>query len=153
MKTTLKELFERREALREQLGDMICQHKSETAGFGDSWPGAQLEITAMEQHVAAVEVLIEAEACRLHLVVSPAHHGFYATDDDSYDGPPAPCGWGLKPADAIADLVEALQAEAEMLATALKLKRRDVSRRGSSPCQSESGTRQGALRNGKGDKT
>ena len=148
MKTTLKELFERREALDEQLCDTVAQHKAETALAGDSWPGAQLEITAMEQHVAAVEVLIEAEACRLHLVVSPAHHGFYATDDNSYDGPPAPCGWGLKPADAIADLVEALQAEADMLAKALTLKRRDVSGRGSGPCQSESGTRQRPLRNG-----
>lgn len=153
MNETLKQLFERREALYEQLCDTEAQHKAECALAGDSWPGASVEITAMEQHVEAVEVLIEAEGKRLNLTCSPAHHGFYATDDNSYDGPPAPCGWGLTPAAALEDLVHELQAEADSLAKALKLKRRDVSRRGSDPCRIESRTRQGALRNGKGDKT
>ena len=86
MNRTLDELLERRDALNEQLGDMETQHKAETAHYGDSWPGAQVEIEAMRQHVAALDREIEAA---------------------------------------------------------------DVSRRGSSPCQSESGTPQGALRKAK----
>lgn len=116
--TKLKELTDRREALEEQLGDMISQHKSETAFAGDSWPGAQVEILAMEQHVATLATAIEAEGKHLNFKVDPAHHGFYATDDDTYDGT-GPCGWGLQPADAVQDLMEALDAEAEALRGAL----------------------------------
>lgn len=116
--TKLNELTERRDALEEQLGDMICQHKSETAHYGDSWPGAQVEIVAMQQHVATVAKAIEAEGDSLNFKVEPAHHGFYATDDDTYDGT-GPSGWGLEPADAIQDLMGALDAEAEALRGAL----------------------------------
>lgn len=117
--TTLNEHVERREALDEQLGDMVSQHKAETCHYGDSWPGAQVEIHAMELHVATMSREIEAEGERLNFKVSPATHGFYATDDDTYDGPPAPCGWGLTKADAIQDLMYQLDAEAEALAGAL----------------------------------
>jgi len=42
-------------AVGEQLGDTIAEHRSETAAFGDSWPGAQIQISNMWAHLHALE--------------------------------------------------------------------------------------------------
>lgn len=78
------------------------------------------------------------------LKIVPAYMGFDAWDDNSFDGDPCECGWGETAAEAEADLLERLA----YWNPALYEIATDVSRRGSDPCQLESRTRQGALRNG-----
>lgn len=43
------------DAIGEHLGETICQHRSETAMFGDSWPGAQIEISRMHERLRELE--------------------------------------------------------------------------------------------------
>lgn len=46
---TVNDLHDTVEALSENLGEVESQHQSETACYGDSWPGAQIEISNMGQ--------------------------------------------------------------------------------------------------------
>jgi hypothetical protein len=57
-----KRLAEVREALegaRECHGDTVAQHRSETAAFGDSWPGAQSQIAGQAKAIDALECELE----------------------------------------------------------------------------------------------
>lgn len=38
------ELADELDQANEILGELICQHRSECALYGDSWPGAQIDI-------------------------------------------------------------------------------------------------------------
>jgi hypothetical protein len=45
----------------EALAEIEAQHLSETAQFGDSWPGAQLEIAALRAEVNRLRALLSAK--------------------------------------------------------------------------------------------
>ena len=57
---TYDELCEAHDQLSQQLGEIIAEHRSETAMFGDSWPGAQIQIADMQRVVRELEARIEA---------------------------------------------------------------------------------------------
>jgi phage shock protein A len=48
------------EALEEQYGDMLSQHRAEIALAGDSWPGACLQLDEMRQRIADAEAELNA---------------------------------------------------------------------------------------------
>lgn len=71
-----EEILEGIEAVDEQLGEIECQHRSECALFGDSWPGAQLQIAEIRSHLG--ELRTEAEARGL---LDPAGAEAFGNDD------------------------------------------------------------------------
>ena len=54
------ELCDDLDGCREALGEIEAQHRSETAAFGDSWPGAQIQIRDGRAHLAELEARFEA---------------------------------------------------------------------------------------------
>lgn len=48
------------DGVRECYGDSYAEHRGETALYGDSWPGAQLQLQAMHDTMAEIEAEIEA---------------------------------------------------------------------------------------------
>lgn len=48
------ELIEQIEHAQEALGETVSQHRAETAMYGDSWPGAQLQIADMRRDLSAL---------------------------------------------------------------------------------------------------
>lgn len=78
---TIEELEEFVMFGNENLGELIAQHRAETAAFGDSWPGAQIQI----QNLA--EDLRNASA-ELDRRVKEDAEGFWAallTDADNWE--------------------------------------------------------------------
>ena len=57
---TFDELCEAHDDICQRLGETIAQHRSETAMFGDSWPGAQIQIAEMQEHERELRARIEA---------------------------------------------------------------------------------------------
>ena len=63
---TLEELLAREAELSEDLGgaedcyyDTMAEHKGEVARFGDSWPGAQLQLQQMSRGIDAMEASLK----------------------------------------------------------------------------------------------
>jgi len=42
-------------SLVQQLGETKAQHDSETSAFGDSWPGAQIEMAELREQIAMLD--------------------------------------------------------------------------------------------------
>ncbi len=59
-KFTYDELCEALQGLQEHYGETYAQHRNETAQFGDSWPGAQIELSEMGASVRKLEAEIQA---------------------------------------------------------------------------------------------
>lgn len=59
-KFTYRELCEALQGLQEHYGETYAQHRNETKQFGDSWPGAQIELSEMSASVRKLEAEIEA---------------------------------------------------------------------------------------------
>ena len=55
-----EELAEALDYLSQEYGETYSQHKGETARFGDSWPGAQIQLHNMWQNIRQVEIEIAA---------------------------------------------------------------------------------------------
>lgn len=55
-----EEMCEALQGLQEHYGETYAQHRNETAQFGDSWPGAQIELSEMGASVRKLEAEIEA---------------------------------------------------------------------------------------------
>lgn len=53
--TRYEMLCESLEAAEESLGELVCQHRSEVALYGDSWPGALLQIQDATDMVAKLK--------------------------------------------------------------------------------------------------
>lgn len=49
------DMVEGLDGLQQQYGEMYAEHRSETAMFGDSWPGAQPQLRAMRQTITRLE--------------------------------------------------------------------------------------------------
>jgi hypothetical protein len=45
--------------LCEQLGEMTAEHRGEVARFGDSWPGAQLDLAHLRGVIDAIELRLD----------------------------------------------------------------------------------------------
>ena len=78
MTDRVAELREEYDQTLEQLGETIAEHKSETALYGDSWPGAQLDIGRLQRAVSNLEGLLaaaKAEAAGNELEVKYASCG------------------------------------------------------------------------------
>lgn len=52
---TTEEKHEALEAMCETLGMIESQHNAEVAGYGDSWPGAQIQIHELKVQIAEIE--------------------------------------------------------------------------------------------------
>lgn len=50
------ELAEAHDQLCQQYGEMHAEHRGETARFGDSWPGAQIDLHNLWQIIRGVEI-------------------------------------------------------------------------------------------------
>jgi hypothetical protein len=49
---TLEDLFEELDWVEENLGEIETQHIAETNHYGDSWPGAQIQIRELKERIA-----------------------------------------------------------------------------------------------------
>ncbi len=79
------ELCEAIEQTREHLGETECQHRSEVAFAGDSWPGACLDIQRIRDHLRT----LDAEHDRRFPPAPPAAYTVedIEVDDDESDIP------------------------------------------------------------------
>ena len=57
---SLEQLWEDYDALSQQAGELEAEHRSETAAFGDSWPGAQIQVRRAKD--AAAEAMRRIKA-------------------------------------------------------------------------------------------
>lgn len=53
-------LLEELDIAIEMYGETRAQHINETAQFGDSWPGAQIELSEMASDIAKLEARLKA---------------------------------------------------------------------------------------------
>jgi len=57
---TYERLVEDYMIIREHAGEVECQHKSECAGFGDSWPGAAIQVANLKEAERKAKAAMEA---------------------------------------------------------------------------------------------
>lgn len=66
MKSRVEELMDDLQCAEEYYGEILTQHQSECALYGDSWPGAQIQIDkafqSMKRIKAELEIAIEDES-------------------------------------------------------------------------------------------
>jgi hypothetical protein len=65
----------------EQQGEIEAQHRSETAQFGDSWPGAQLQIASGRRTLRRMEAQLEDLLLR-YPICGPTLPSEWSTLDD-----------------------------------------------------------------------
>lgn len=53
-----EDLCKQLDEAEQQLGEIRAEHLSETAAFGDSWPGAQIQIARMSTYVAELREVV-----------------------------------------------------------------------------------------------
>lgn len=62
---TYADLAECVDFVAESYGDMRAEHRGEVARFGDSWPGAQLQLASMRRDLEALELELAGHPDRL----------------------------------------------------------------------------------------
>ena len=86
--TTYEQLLEDLSQAEQQLGETIAEHKNETAMFGDSWPGAQLQISELQSFVADLREAVERHPDRPRQTVADMPAMYIETDADLDDDIP-----------------------------------------------------------------